>query len=293
MVARGSVFKQERMGELRLERKILDRRDLLVLNRNLCNGCGICSDVCPKDSITYSPVVIEDGRLLRAPIMHIDEKTCIMCGMCSVFCPMGALEAWVNDENIAMFVKREAIPLIKRSISINQEMCISDCGLKCEKSCPRDAIKVFVQGDDKLVQKIVDIEIDAKRCIYCKACEFACPIGAVTVEKPFEGLITIDTKKCPQNCQVCVDICPSKALTLSEEGKIKASHELCIYCKACQRVCPKAAIHVSIDRILHTTITSATWITILEKLASFQAASKELIAKSYEKQKSIAKNRIY
>ncbi|NIV92545.1 4Fe-4S dicluster domain-containing protein, partial [candidate division KSB1 bacterium] len=83
----GSVSKRESAGELRLERKILDRRDLLILKRDLCNGCGICAEVCPKDSVIVKRAVIENGRLSRLPVVDIDAKTCILCGVCAVFCP--------------------------------------------------------------------------------------------------------------------------------------------------------------------------------------------------------------
>lgn len=75
-----------------------------------------------------------------------------MCGVCVVLCPLGALEAWLNDENIAMFVEREAIPQTIKSINVTQEMCKLDCGVECEKSCPRDAIKVAVQRENYQVQ---------------------------------------------------------------------------------------------------------------------------------------------
>jgi len=289
----GSVSKQEIAGELRLERKILDRRDLLILKRNLCNGCGICAEVCPKNSVNMKLAVIENGRLVRPPTVDIDAKTCILCGVCAVFCPLGALEAWVNDEKTAMFVKNEAVPQTVRTIEIAQEMCKPDCGVECEKSCPREAIKVTVQRENNQVKKILNVQVDKDLCFYCKVCEYACPYGAISVDKFLEGSITIQTDKCPKKCQVCVDVCPSKAITVSGKGKVELSREFCVYCKACQNVCPEGAIQVTIDRVSHTPITSAFWVTLLEKFASYQAASKELAAKSRTKQGSIIKSSMY
>jgi len=276
----GSISKQERTGELRLERRTLGRRDLLIVKRDFCNGCGICVEACPKGSMNMNRAAIENGRLVRFPVIDIDVNTCIMCGMCAVFCPLGALDAWVNDEKTAMFVKNEALPQMIKTIEVTQKMCKPDCGIECEKSCPREAIKVIVQKDNGQIQKIVDVQVDTELCIYCKSCEYACPYGTISVNKFFEGSVTIETEKCPQNCQVCIDICPCNAIVASEEGKIRASQELCIYCKACQNVCPKEAIHVTISRVSHAAIKSATWITFLEKFASYQAAAKELAAKS-------------
>lgn len=276
----GNISKQERAGELRLERRILGRLDLLIVKRDLCNGCGICAEVCPRGSINTNPAAIENGRLLRFPVIDIDANTCTMCGMCAVFCPLGALEAWVNDEKTAMLVENEALPQMFKEIKVTQKLCKPDCGVECEKSCPREAIKVMVRKDNDRIQKIVDVQVCTELCIYCKSCEYACPYGAISVSKFLEGSVTIEMEKCPLNCQVCVDICPCNAIVASEEGKIRLSQELCIYCKACQNVCPKEAIHVTINRVSHAAIKSATWITFLENFASYQAAAKELVAKS-------------
>ena len=286
----GRISKQESANQLRLERKILDRYDLLILKRNLCNGCGICAEVCPKGSVNMKPAVIENRRLSHLPTVDIDAKTCILCGVCAIFCPLGALEAWVNDEKTAMFVENEALPQMIKTIEVAHEMCKPDCGVECEKSCPREAIRVAVQRENDQVQKILSVQVDKDLCFYCKVCEYACPYEAISVDKFLEGSVAIETEKCPKDCQVCVDICPSKAITVSGKGKVGLSQEFCVYCKACQNVCPEGAIHVTVDRISHTPITSAFWITLLEKFASYQVASKELAAKSRTKQGSIIKS---
>ena len=138
-----------------------------------------------------------------------------------------------------------------------------------------------------------NVQVDTELCVYCKGCDYACPHGTISVNKIFEGSLTVDTEKCPENCQVCIDICPTNAIVVSGEGKVKVSEELCIHCKACQNVCPKEAIHVTIDRILHSPITSATWITVLERCASYQATTKELAAKSKRKLRQTVEGRAH
>jgi 4Fe-4S ferredoxin len=290
-VATGSISKQERISEIRLERRMLNRRDLLILRRDICNGCGICVEVCPKDALNMKPAVTKNGSLLRLPVIEIDEEKCVMCGICVALCPLGALEAWVNDEKIAMFVENEAIPSMMRSVTIDKGLCRPDCGLKCEESCPRDAIKVNVERENCQVKKINDVQVDDNLCIYCKVCEYACPYGAIAVEKTLEGSVIVDTEKCPPNCRICIQVCPSNAITL-EGGGLVVHRELCIFCKACEKVCPEEAVHVNIERASHTPIKSAIWINILERFASYKTAAKELDAKARWKQKSLFENRL-
>lgn len=308
----GNILLKKRRKELRLERKTLGRRDLLILNRALCNGCGTCAEVCPKSAISMEPGSIENGKLLRFPTINIDTESCIMCGICTVFCPLNALESWVYEKNpngniqknekIAMCIQNEAIPRLLRHISIDQEICRINCELNCKENCPRNAIDVIVQKKDTHVlssgtsdiltwKKRADVQLNTGLCIYCKSCEYACPHGAISVTKMFEGAVTVDTKKCPSNCQVCIDICPSKAVEFSKKGKITVSPKKCIFCKACQNVCPENAINVTIKRIAHEPITSATWITLLEKFVSYKATSKELAAKSWKKLQTLVESR--
>lgn len=281
-----TISKKRRMGEVRLMRKMLKRHDLLILKRDLCNGCGLCIEVCPKDAISMKPAVAKEGSLLHTPVLDIDEKKCILCGICAVICPLNALEAWVNDEKIAMFVENEAFPFMIKKINVDKELCVPDCGIKCEESCPRDAIMVAVERQDGQVEKVIDVQILNDLCIYCKACEYACPYGLITVERPLEGLASLESERCPEGCHICVDVCPSNAIKVSEGGKLEVDGKLCIACKACQTICPEGAIHVDIEQVLHTQIKSSTWINLLQRFASCKVAAKEMATKSAEKRRS-------
>lgn len=219
----GDISKQESVGELRLERRMLKEHNLLILKRDLCNGCGVCAELCPKDAMTIKPAVIENGRLVHFPIVDIDANTCIMCGLCAVFCPLGALEAWVNGEKMAMFVKNDALPQLVKTIEVSQERCKPDCGLKCQESCPREAITVIVQRENDQIKKIISVQVDTELCVYCKACDYACPYGAISVNKFFAGSLTVE----PEECGDCSYVCPSridlKNITTSARQKIKKS----------------------------------------------------------------------
>jgi NAD-dependent dihydropyrimidine dehydrogenase PreA subunit len=53
----------------------------LKVNPDLCNGCGVCEDICPVDAIRLD----EEGK----PYIKYDE--CWYCGSCEKDCPTAAL----------------------------------------------------------------------------------------------------------------------------------------------------------------------------------------------------------
>lgn len=47
---------------------------------NLCTGCGVCKEICPKNCISFR---LERGLYVPA----IDDSTCVSCGLCAAVCP--------------------------------------------------------------------------------------------------------------------------------------------------------------------------------------------------------------
>jgi nitroreductase/NAD-dependent dihydropyrimidine dehydrogenase PreA subunit len=59
----------------------------IIVEKDLCTRCGICSEVCPMGIIVPAK---EEGA-----VPETSADACIRCGHCEVFCPAGAIT--VND----------------------------------------------------------------------------------------------------------------------------------------------------------------------------------------------------
>jgi electron transport complex protein RnfB len=91
----------------------------------LCTGCGLCTDACPRDVIAMIPagakVRVACGSRDRGSVVRkICPDGCIGCGICAKACPHSAIEM---VDNLAV---------------INYEKC-DGCGT-CAQKCPTGAI---------------------------------------------------------------------------------------------------------------------------------------------------------
>ena len=313
---RGELVKKEKRKEIKIKRSFLKRNYVICANKELCNGCGICIEICPKEAIIDIPAKIVDGHLIKKPRIDFDIEKCVLCGECAVLCPLNAISMEVDGENISIVVKNEVFPSMVKDIQVAKEeipvgeetiseppgyrtktktqlsKCDPKCEIICQKECPIEAIKVKTRiGESGEVEEILDVEIDKSKCNYCKRCMIACPFGAIVVKKPYQGTIKIDTKLCPEDCAVCKEICPTNTIQ-TKDGKMMVSDEFCVFCSACQKVCPEKAIKVERNWVLHTDIKAAAWLTALKKLTSEQTVSKELRIKSLTKKINRVKARI-
>ena len=271
----GEIRKHTMENGLILEQKYLTKTKKLELDRERCFGCGICSVVCPKEAITLSDPSVEEGRLVKRPEVDIDPESCILCGTCVVFCPSNALKATTDGEEYVPVIEYDVMPTPTKTIKIESEKCDITCMLKCQEACPVDAINIETRRVEGATE-ITGVNVDEGLCFYCKQCEDACPFNLIKVERDFKGSVEIETDKCPEGCMACVDICPSDALRLDDEGKLELNQQFCILCSACEKVCPEDAIHVHRKHIDHSHEKSGTWFSVLEKLTSTNVLAREL-----------------
>jgi 2-oxoglutarate ferredoxin oxidoreductase subunit delta len=63
----------------------------IVINRELCKGCGFCVTVCPQGLIG-----LEEGLNAKSyhPAITVDNGSCNACSLCAVICPDLAIEVW-------------------------------------------------------------------------------------------------------------------------------------------------------------------------------------------------------
>jgi Pyruvate/2-oxoacid:ferredoxin oxidoreductase delta subunit len=57
------------------------------------------------------------------------------------------------------------------------------------------------------------IKVDASLCLGCKSCSNVCPSQNI-VRTETEKTRSIHWKRCKEECDLCVEFCPAKALTL-------------------------------------------------------------------------------
>ncbi len=81
------------------------------------------------------------------------------------------------------------------------------------------------------------IQVDASKCLGCFSCSNVCPSQNITRQETSEKR-SIHWKKCKEECDLCVEFCPAKALALvpfdetSEEPTV--TFDL-VSCKICGR----------------------------------------------------------
>lgn len=66
-----------------------------------------------------------------------------------------------------------------------------------------------------------------------------------------ENKIFINNFKYCKGCSLCVEICPKKCLALKDNNRgvygnntVECNIDLCIQCRACERICPDGAIKI-------------------------------------------------
>lgn len=66
------------------------------------------------------------------------------------------------------------------------------------------------------------------------------------------GSLRLEAQKCPEDCQACADICPTKALYRDFDNTKQLDLGRCLFCGACVPVCPHNALTQTNDHRMAT-----------------------------------------
>jgi len=247
------------------EQRLLQQVNHLILNSEVCTGCGICVEACPEEAIVLGLVgATRRGAVAYAAPVDIDEVKCSYCGVCVVMCPFNALTLKVDNEERLPIVEKEGFPQYDMVADIDDEKCVL-CTI-CDEVCPRDAIDRDVPefegsregGKERqlAIKSKTTFKVDDEKCTFCGICGALCPAIEVkhklfTAETgKVEGEVVWDETRCDA-CKVCVEACPEECITVEREieskkldGTVDIDQKICCTCTWCSRSCPTEAITV-------------------------------------------------
>ncbi len=83
----------------------------------------------------------------------------------------------------------------------------------------------------------------------CRTMRF--PDGDAKLPDRFRGRPTVDSSRCPDGCQACVQACPAQAIQV--DGQVQLDLGRCLFCQECVAACPEGAIQYTSDYRMAST----------------------------------------
>ncbi len=143
---------------------------------------------------------------------NINNSCCVHCGWCASVCPADAIT--VQKPFAGTWVRDEATCTACRT---------------CVDTCPCNAL---FNPEWEAGERVDKVSQRADVCIYCGACEMACPVDAITVTKT--QIIPEVEKKAIIEKKILNVKAPRPTLT----SVLMTDEEVCLGCGNCVIVCP-------------------------------------------------------
>jgi len=115
----------------------------IVIDRDLCSGCGLCVTVCPTGTIS-----LMEGKAA------VSEEESISCGHCEAVCPQGAIRVMAIDEEMSRYKtftsEKQWLPPGKYSTSALVQLMASRRSCRCftdqpvERAMLEDLVKIGI-----------------------------------------------------------------------------------------------------------------------------------------------------
>lgn len=149
-----------------------------------------------------------------------DPARCIGCAACEVAC------AAANSGGQVVDAQRTAAPFSPRLNLITDAEVTAP--VQCRQCADAPCAGICPQGGISVVAGVVTV--DKERCIGCKMCMVACPVGAINVRagQAAKCQLCIERPEGP----ACMQVCPVGAFTLVRpelmRGEVSRRREQCL-----------------------------------------------------------------
>jgi 4Fe-4S ferredoxin len=135
----------------------------LLVDEELCDYCGLCVPICPEEAISVEGEPLKaDPPLEFEGKIEVDRDLCIGCGRCALVCPYQAMDIKKPFQGEIRMVEKNLVQCDPQGC----QACFNVCPAKCW----------YVDERGKAAPA-------KDQCIFCGACQKACPVSAIEVER--------------------------------------------------------------------------------------------------------------